>query len=96
MDALAAAAAVVAIATDANAPDDSGQRDICATVGVGDVDMADDASMAEDKENNDVHTAAGEIEDAASKVAIAPRMLCQLDLCPLYCRVLFATAHTHV
>ena len=75
MDELAAAAAVVAMATDVNAPEDLGQRDACVNFGVGDVAMADEHNVPEDKENNDVHAAAAEIEDAASKVTIAPRVL---------------------
>ena len=75
MDELAAAAAVVTITTDANAPEDLGQRCACFNFGVGDVAMADEHNVSEDKENNDVHAAAGEVEDAASKVTIAPRVL---------------------
>ena len=82
MDELAAAAAVVAIATDANALSDLGQRGTCITVSVGDVEMVDAHTVAEDKENNGVHAAGGEIEEAASKVTIAPRMLCPAPYTP--------------
>ena len=75
MDELAAAAAVVAIATNANAPEDSGQRGTCGTVDVDDVDMPDQDTVAEDKENSQVNAAAREVEDAASKVIIALRVL---------------------
>ena len=67
---LAAAAAVVAIATDANAPEELGQRSACVNVGVGDVATAEEHNVSEDKENSDVHAAAGEVEDDASKVTI--------------------------
>ena len=75
MDEFAAAAAVVTMATDAIAPKDTGQCDACVIVDASDVSMADEQSVSKDKENNDVHAAAGEIEDAASKVTIAPRVL---------------------
>lgn len=82
MDATAAAAAVMTIAMDANAPQDSGRRGFCVTVGMDDVDMTDQHSVAEDKENNDVHAAGGEVEDPASKVTIAPRVLCPATYTP--------------
>ena len=75
MDELAAAAAVVAIATDANAPNDLEQRSFCGNIGDGRVEMLDVETMAEDKENNNVHAAAHEFEDAAFEVASAPPVL---------------------
>ena len=75
MDELVAAAAVVAMATNANAREDTGQRGIHVTVGVGDVEMLNDETMSEDKENNSVHAAGQDPEDAASKVTIALQML---------------------
>ena len=82
MDELAAAAAVVVIATDANAPDFSGRHGTGVIVGVDDVDMADEHAVAEDKENNDVHAAGGEVEDPASKVTIALLVLCPAPYTP--------------
>ena len=75
MDELAAAAAVVAIVTDANAPEDFGQRDICVTAGVAMMQWRHAETSAEDKENIKVHAAAGEPEDAPSEVPNAPPIL---------------------
>ena len=76
MDTLVDAAAVVTIACDANAPEDSGQRGSSVTVGLDDAAMADVHTTSDNKEDNDVHAAAGETEDALSKVTIDPAVLC--------------------
>ena len=82
MDALAAAAAVVNIATVANAPEESGQRGSSVTIGAGEVKMLDVETTAEDKENSDVHAAAQDLEDAPSKVSNAPPVLHRTNFLP--------------
>ena len=75
MDELAAAAAVVAMTIDDNAGSNVEQRGSCGTCGAADAAMADMDIVAVDKENINGHAAAGAVEDAASKVASAPRVL---------------------
>ena len=75
MDELAAAAAVVAMATGANAPGDLGQRGDSVTVDVNDAAMPDVETTSEDKENSDGRAAAGGAEDAPCKVSIATSRL---------------------
>ena len=74
MDELAAAAAAVSMATEANAEDEMGQRGSCVTDNDKDAAMPDVESTTEDKENNSVHAAVANPEDAPSKVSIAPQI----------------------
>ena len=73
MDELAAAAAVVAMATDDFAEEELEQRSFCGTVDAADVDMAAAGLMAEDKENDGAAAAASDPENAASKVTTPTR-----------------------
>ena len=78
MDALAAAAAVAAMAIDANGNEDSAQRDAGGAGDAGDEAMADVETIAEDKENTNSHAAAGNPEDVPSQVSNAPKLPCHL------------------
>ena len=75
MTELAAAAAVVAMSIDDFAEEDLEQRGFCGAVGAGEVDVGNVEITTEDKENNNVHAATQDVEDAASKVTIALRVL---------------------
>ena len=75
MDELAAAAAVVAMTTGANAAGDLGQRGCSGTVDVNSSAMPNVETTAEDKENSAGHAASGGPEDAPCKVLNATSRL---------------------
>ena len=76
MEELAAAAAAVTIAKDGNAPGIMGQRDPCGTVNDANAPSLQTEATTNDKDNNDAHAVAREVEDAASKVLNAPHVTC--------------------
>ena len=74
MDALAAAAAAAAMDADGFAGGSIGQRAAPAAAAADDAQLPANEAMDVDKENDAPHAAAGEAEDAASKVSKAKRV----------------------
>ena len=76
MDELVAAVEVVAMDIDANAPGTMQQRGSCDTAIGADARPLHEETTINNKDNNDSHTVAREIEDAASKVWNASKVPC--------------------